>query len=147
MSRYFISFLTSSSLLDTTTNTPGAIPSTKSTTPYLLSIPPSSFRLNTFGTSFTSPFIPCAPLTSGIYPVEFDITANSTIVLLPSLNEASICALTPLLSASSATVSGLQSLSILLFFPFPITLTSNPAAFAKSYNSFVAAGSSPAAPV
>ena len=90
------------SSLVTMTKTPGAtLPTEYSTQPRRLRMPPSSLGTNTLLRSGTSTFAPCAPGTSGTRPVALAIAANSTIVLVPSWNAASILGFMFLPSAST----------------------------------------------
>ena len=130
-----------------TTKTPGAIPRPYSTTPVDSRIPPSAFGRYTSAMVFGVTSGPCMPGTSGTKPMALASEVISTMVFVPSTNEASILGFMPSAAARSATVSGLPVRSSGLFLPFPAHTTSNPRLVAKSYSSMVVPGSSPAVSV
>ena len=81
---------------------------------------------------------------SGTRPVALARAAISIIVLLPSTNSVSILGFISLDKAIFLRLSGVASLSKGLFFPLPAATTLNAKLVAKSYNSLIAPGSSPA---
>lgn len=126
-----------------TTNTPGATPRPYSTTPVFSRIPPSERGTKVVANSEGLTAGPCMPGTSGTKPTALANDVISTIVFVPSTNDASIFGFMFCSAAAAATDSGVAVRSSGLFFPLPAQITSKPREAAKSYSSIVAPGSSP----